>query len=55
LIFSQLTTRLIAKKDCIAAYRPVALAGMADDRAWSEEWRTDPLCADDRNFYKVEL
>ena len=28
---------------------------MADDRAWSEEWTTDPLYADDRNFYKVEL
>ena len=28
---------------------------MAGDRAWSEEWTTDSLYADDRNFYKVEL
>lgn len=34
--------------------RPVR-GGMADDRAWSEEWTTDALYADDRNFYKVEL
>jgi hypothetical protein len=34
---------------------PLAYLASLPDRAWSEEETSDPLYADDGNFYKVEL